>query len=110
MQWLIPVLICFCVTYEQPRHAQQLTVNIPFYGFMVLLQKVALAGALFAVGLALELAGFIPPVDKTPMLAQPDSGLQLLRWLIAPVPSLLSIAGWSWHGCIQSPRQNMRKF
>lgn len=64
-----------------------------FYGFMVLLQKVALAGALFAVGLALELAGFIPPVDKTPMLAQPDSVLQLLRWLIAPVPSLLLIVG-----------------
>jgi len=64
-----------------------------FYGFMVLLQKFALAGALFAIGVTLQWAGFIPPIDKIPVLDQPPAVLQVLRFLIAPVPTLLLIGG-----------------
>jgi len=64
-----------------------------FYGSMVLLQKFALAGALFGLGVSLELAGFIPPIDQAPVLAQPEAVLQVLRFLIAPVPTLLLIGG-----------------
>jgi GPH family glycoside/pentoside/hexuronide:cation symporter len=64
-----------------------------FYGAMVLLQKFALAGALLGVGLALEMAGFIPPQGDKPVLDQPEAVLQVLRFLMAVVPMILLIIG-----------------
>jgi GPH family glycoside/pentoside/hexuronide:cation symporter len=64
-----------------------------YYGFMVILQKFALAGALFGIGFALEQAGFVLPVGQIPVLAQPSAVLQVLRFLIAPVPAVLLILG-----------------
>ncbi len=64
-----------------------------YYGFVVLLQKFALAGALFGIGIALDWAGFVPPVGQNPVLVQPEAVLQVLRFLIAPVPAVLLIMG-----------------
>lgn len=64
-----------------------------FYGFVVQLQKIAVAIALFLVGKALELAGFLSTTGTIPPPTQPDSALMAIRWLIGPVPSLVLIGG-----------------
>lgn len=64
-----------------------------FYGFMVLLQKVGLAIALFLVGIALDGSGFIKPLDNQPVLNQPEAVLQSLRVMIGPVPTVFLILG-----------------
>lgn len=64
-----------------------------FYGFMVLLQKVGLALALWIVGIALEFAGFIerPPGGDIPV--QPESALFAIRIAIGPLPTIVLILG-----------------
>lgn len=64
-----------------------------FYGFMVLLQKLGLALALWIVGLALEFSGFIeqPPGGAIPV--QPESALFAIRVAIGPLPTVILIAG-----------------
>lgn len=64
-----------------------------FYSFMVLLQKIGLALGLFAVGQALEAAGFIESVPGQPVPVQPDSALLAIRIAIGPFPTLVLIAG-----------------
>ncbi len=63
-----------------------------FYGFMVLLQKVALAIGLFLVGQALEWAGYIPSTSGQPV-PQPDSALLTIRLLIGPIPTVILMVG-----------------
>ena len=64
-----------------------------FYGFMVLLQKIGLALALFLVGQALEIAGFIerPPGGEIP--TQPESALLAIRLAVGPLPTLFLVGG-----------------
>ncbi len=64
-----------------------------FYGFMVLLQKIGLAGGLFLVGQALALAGFQESSPDMPELAQPPSALLAIRIAIGPLPTLFLIVG-----------------
>ncbi|NEQ24782.1 MAG: MFS transporter, partial [Microcoleus sp. SIO2G3] len=64
-----------------------------FYAFMVLLQKIGLALALFLVGQALGAAGFIESTPGQPLPTQPDSALLAIRLVIAPLPTLTLIAG-----------------
>lgn len=64
-----------------------------FYGFMVLLQKIGLALALFLVGIALELAGFIKSAAGEPAPTQPDSALLAIRLAIGPLPTIALICG-----------------
>jgi glycoside/pentoside/hexuronide:cation symporter, GPH family len=63
-----------------------------FYGFMVLLQKVALAIGLFLVGQALEWAGYIPSTSGQPV-PQPDLALLTIRLLIGPIPTVILLVG-----------------
>ena len=64
-----------------------------FYGFMVLLQKMGLALALFIVGQVLEWAGFIerPPGGDIPV--QPDNALLAIRVAVGPLPTVVLIIG-----------------
>ncbi|NEO26887.1 MAG: MFS transporter, partial [Kamptonema sp. SIO4C4] len=64
-----------------------------FYGFMILLQKMGLALALFLVGQVLDLAGFIerPPGGDIPI--QPESALLAIRVAIGPLPTIFLIGG-----------------
>ncbi len=64
-----------------------------FYGFMVLLQKVGLAIALFLVGQALELAGFIPQPPGGEVPEQPASALLAIRLAIGPLPMVVLVGG-----------------
>lgn len=65
-----------------------------FYGFVVQLQKIAIAISLFMVGKVLELAGFVSSnSEQVAVSTQPDSALLAIRWLIGPLPSLVLIGG-----------------
>ena len=64
-----------------------------FYSFMVLLQKLGLALALFLVGQALEWSGFIERIPGEPIPVQPESALLAIRIAIAPLPTVFLIVG-----------------
>ncbi len=65
-----------------------------FYGFMVLLQKFGLAFALFIVGIALDLSGFIERIPGQPIPSdQPASALLAIRLAIGPIPTIALIGG-----------------
>ncbi len=64
-----------------------------FYSFMVLLQKLGLALALFLVGQALEWSGFIERIPGQPIPIQPESALLAIRIAIAPLPTVFLIIG-----------------
>ena len=64
-----------------------------FYSFMVLLQKLGLALALFLVGQALEWSGFVARIPGQPIPVQPDSALLAIRIAIAPLPTVFLIIG-----------------
>ncbi len=60
-----------------------------FYGFMVLLQKAGIAFGIFAVGLALDAAGYMIPTDAVTVPIQPESALQTIRLFMGPVPAAI---------------------
>ncbi|PNW37949.1 UNVERIFIED_CONTAM: sugar transporter [Euhalothece sp. KZN 001] len=65
-----------------------------FYGFVVQLQKIAIAIALFMVGKILDFAGLVSSSsEEVAKITQPDSALLAIRWLIGPIPSLVLIGG-----------------
>ena len=64
-----------------------------FYSFMVLLQKIGLALAIFLVGQALEFSGFVARIPGEPIPIQPDSALLAIRIAIAPLPTAFLIIG-----------------
>lgn len=64
-----------------------------FYSFMVFMQKLGLALALFLIGIALEWSGFIERVPGGAIPVQPDSALFAIRVAIAPLPTFFLIIG-----------------
>lgn len=64
-----------------------------FYGFVIQIQKIALALALFLAGKALDLAGFIPSIAGQTPPKQPESALLAIKFSIGPVPTLALIIG-----------------
>ncbi|HBB31606.1 MAG TPA: MFS transporter [Cyanobacteria bacterium UBA8803] len=64
-----------------------------FYGFVVHLQKVGVAIALFLVGKTLDWSGFISTTPGQLPPTQPDSALWAIRLLIGPIPALVLIGG-----------------
>jgi glycoside/pentoside/hexuronide:cation symporter, GPH family len=64
-----------------------------FYGFMVLLQKVALAIGLFVVGWVLQQAGFQESVAGQAPVVQPPAALYAIRLMVGPVPLVVLLVG-----------------
>ena len=64
-----------------------------FYGYMVLLQKVALAIGVFLVGQSLQVSGFLKTVAGQPKPIQPDSALWAIRLMIGPIPAVILLIG-----------------
>ncbi|ELS01329.1 Na+/melibiose symporter-like transporter [Xenococcus sp. PCC 7305] len=64
-----------------------------FYSFMVLLQKFGLAFAVFLVGIALQLSGFVERIPGEAIPQQPESALFAIRCAIAPLPTITLIIG-----------------
>ncbi len=60
-----------------------------FFGFMVLLQKLGLALALYIVGVILDMQGFVRPSPgetPSPVMEQPESALMAIRIIVGPIP------------------------
>ncbi len=64
-----------------------------FYAFMVFLQKLGLALALWLVGIALEVAGYLPTAAGGTPANQPASALLAIRLAIGPLPTAALIGG-----------------
>ena len=64
-----------------------------FYSFMVFLQKMGLAIALWLVGQLIEWAGYIKAVPGEAPPVQPDSALWAIRLVIAPLPAIALLVG-----------------
>ncbi|MEL6494260.1 MAG: MFS transporter [Cyanobacteria bacterium J06623_7] len=64
-----------------------------FYSFMVFMQKLGLALALFLIGIALEWSGFIERVPGEAIPVQPESALLAIRIAIAPLPTVFLVIG-----------------
>lgn len=64
-----------------------------FYGFVTQLKQIGAAIALFLVSTILAGSGLVSGGADQPTLVQPDSALQAIRWLVAPVPSIVLIGG-----------------
>jgi GPH family glycoside/pentoside/hexuronide:cation symporter len=59
-----------------------------FCGFLVHFQKMGTAFSIFLVGNLLQGAGLVTAVAGQARPVQPDSALQMIRWLMGPLPSL----------------------
>lgn len=64
-----------------------------YYSFVVLLQKVCLAIAVFLVLKSLDWAGYLKAVGNNPPPIQPDSVLFAIRFAIGPLPTIALIFG-----------------
>lgn len=64
-----------------------------FYSFMVFMQKLGLALALFLIGIALEWSGFVERIPGEAIPIQPESALLAIRVAIAPLPTVFLIIG-----------------
>ncbi len=64
-----------------------------FYAFMVMLQKIGLAIAVFLVGQALSGAGYIESASDVVTAVQPASALLVIRLAIGPIATTLLILG-----------------
>ncbi len=60
-----------------------------YYAMVSFFQKAGTAGALWIMGTALEMRGYITPTDAVPVPIQPESALGAIRILITVVPSAL---------------------
>jgi len=60
-----------------------------FYGFMVFLQKLGIALALWILGIALGWSGYVSPTDAVAIPMQPESTLMAIRLFVGPVPALI---------------------
>ncbi len=63
-----------------------------FYGFVVPMKKIGAAISLFLVSTLLAWSGLVSGGTDQPVI-QPDSALQMIRWLVAPIPSVVLIGG-----------------
>jgi glycoside/pentoside/hexuronide:cation symporter, GPH family len=64
-----------------------------FTSVMVFLQKTALAIALFLVTALLERSGWVTAKAGAAAIAQPESALLAIRWLMGPLPALTIVGG-----------------
>lgn len=107
-QWLIPIAILagsgVAVAYLIPWAMMPDVIEYDewetgqrregvFYGFMVFLQKIGIAIAIYMVGQTLEWSGYVTPEVAGAETIQPESALTALRIIIGPIPALIILAG-----------------
>ena len=64
-----------------------------FCGFLIQLQKLGTAIAIFLVGQMLNWSGFVSGVEGQTPSAQPESALWAIRWLMGPLPGITLAIG-----------------
>ena len=60
-----------------------------YYAFASLFQKLATGTAIWAMGQALALSGYITPTTGSPQPAQPAQAVSIIRFFMGPVPAVL---------------------
>ena len=62
-----------------------------FYAFVSFFQKLGTGLALWAMGQALALTGYLTPTPGGPLPAQPEQAVQAIRFFAGPVPAILLV-------------------
>ena len=60
-----------------------------YYAFVSFFQKLGTGLALWGMGQALALTGYITPVEGQPLPVQPPAAVQMIRWTMGVVPVIL---------------------
>lgn len=77
------------VEYDQLRSGQRREGS--YYAFASFFQKLATGAALWGMGMALSLTGYITPPSGGALPVQPTQAVNAIRFFIGPVPGLLLI-------------------
>ena len=75
------------VEYDQLRSGQRREGS--YYSFASFFQKLATGAALWGMGMALAVTGYITPSATNPLPSQPETALNAIRFFIGPIPVLL---------------------
>ncbi len=75
------------VEYDQVRSGQRSEGS--YYAFASFFQKLATGLAIWGMGLALALTGYITPPLSGPLPAQPAEAINAIRFFIGPIPAVL---------------------
>ena len=60
-----------------------------FYSLVAFFQKLGTGIALWGIGQALSACGYVSPTDAVPVPVQPDSVVQMMRWILGPINIML---------------------
>ena len=77
------------VEYDQLRTGQRSEGS--YYAFASFFQKLATGAALWGMGTALAMTGYITPVTSGNLPSQPEEAIHAIRFFIGPIPALLLI-------------------
>jgi GPH family glycoside/pentoside/hexuronide:cation symporter len=77
------------VEHDQIRTGQRREGS--FYAFASFFQKLATGAALWCMGQALALTGYITPDAAGPLPHQPESAMLAIRYFIGPIPAVLLV-------------------
>jgi len=77
------------IEYDEVRSGQRREGS--YYAFASFFQKLATGAALWAMGQALALTGYINPPTSGPLPAQPPQAVQAIRFFMGPVPAVLLV-------------------
>jgi GPH family glycoside/pentoside/hexuronide:cation symporter len=77
------------IEYDEVRSGQRREGS--YYAFASFFQKLATGAALWAMGQALALTGYINPPTSGPLPAQPPQAVQAMRLFMGPVPVVLLV-------------------
>jgi GPH family glycoside/pentoside/hexuronide:cation symporter len=75
------------VEYDEVRSGQRREGS--YYAFASFFQKLATGAALWGMGQALALTGYITPLPSAPLPAQPQAAVNAIRIFMGPVPAVL---------------------
>jgi GPH family glycoside/pentoside/hexuronide:cation symporter len=75
------------VEYDEVRSGQRREGS--YYAFASFFQKLATGAALWAMGQALALTGYITPIPSEPLPVQPQAAINAIRIFTGPVPAVL---------------------
>jgi GPH family glycoside/pentoside/hexuronide:cation symporter len=92
------------VEYDQLKSGQRREGS--YYAFASFFQKLATGAALWGMGMALSLTGYITPPTTGPIPSQPSEAVAAIRLFVGPVPGVLLILAvlFAWHYPISRDR------
>ena len=77
------------VEYDQLQSGQRREGS--YYAFASFFQKLATGAALWGMGMALSLTGYLTPPTSGPLPVQPVEAVDAIRLFVGPVPAVLLI-------------------